>query len=396
MQYNSPTQRAHPQVMPGPASRVRNPAVRSRFVPPSLFRMYRPVVLLFAWACLLAPFCARAQQGPTALLLGLRYEEPIPAPLPYYILPADSLVRPVYRTLLIVRDVNGRFEIVADRGGLVVPRRSDLWMVNTKRSVYNAWVEDFLTSAPLRRHADAAGIQAYNGEFCQGHRVQIIHFAGPSYLGVEQRTAGYCEDAAHPWFTNELAVIPIDSTTHSGLSIGQVVGRPGQDALTRGVRGYLSALRSAREREIYFSEPDEANWTVVRQTGRWRLRGRLESAEVASPQHADFWLDLKPPASLVGYDELSIPWDRIRAAVPDAVDAVSSPTRDFVVILQPGRVSIHPMHPDGIGPSSLTMDVAASASVVMAQWTSTNANSWIQALRNSGASMPVGWQAREE
>lgn len=360
--------------------------------------MSRPLVVLLLLVSALGatPAFGQAPSSATALLLGIRYEEPVPAPLPYYVLPADSLARPVYRTLLIVKNEDGDVEAVADRPGLIVPRRSGLWQVDTRRSVYNNWVEDFLTSAPLGGRSDAVGIQAYNGEFCQGHRVQVIHFAGPSYLGVEQRTAGYCEDAPHPWYTNNLAVIPVDSTAHTGLSISRVVGRTGRDALLQGARTFLSSLTSAKEREAFFPEPDEANWTVVRRSGQWSLKGRLESGEVANPRHADFQLALKPPASVVGHDELALSWDRVRRAIPDAVDAISSPRNDFVVVLRPGHLTVHLILRDRLGPQVLDLEIASSSTFVMTQWSSTNAATWARALQDGSQVPAIGWQAQRE
>ena len=332
------------------------------------------------------------QPPATALLVGLRYETAIPAPLPYYVVPSDSLSRQVYRTLLIVRPGSGQPELAAELPSLVVPRRGGLWKVDAKRSAYNSWVEDFLVSAPIGQRARLSGIQAYNGEYCRGHRIQLIHFAGPSYLGIEQRSAGYCEDAAHPWFSSTLAVVPVDSTTHIGLPVSDVLGRAGRDAFAAGARRFLSRLRSDEERAQFYTQLDEANWTVVRRAGRWQLRGRLDTEEVADARTADFDVDLRPPASVVGHDELYPSWERIRAFAPNARDAVSSPARDLLVILRPDRLTVHPVRNDGIGAATMEIAVPANATLIMAQWTNSNAAVWARTLRSHAEATPLGWQ----
>lgn len=157
------------------------------------------------------------------VLLGLRILEPIPKPLPYYATTEDSTARSTYQTLLVVRN-DTTFRVAAAPDELVIPRTNRLWRAGVKRSIYNNWVEDFVWAAPTGTLPEWSGIQPYNGEYCEGHRVQDVLYAGPSYLALEQRSSGYCEGAAHPWLFNTLAVVPIDSVTHTGLEIDQVLG----------------------------------------------------------------------------------------------------------------------------------------------------------------------------
>ena len=333
-----------------------------------------------------------AQRAETAVLLGIRYEDPIPAPLPYYVVPADSISQAEYRTFLLVQRADGRIELIGQKPGLTLPRGSDLWLVERHRSAYNNWVEDFLSAAPLGRRAPRAGIQAYNGEFCQGHRVQVIHYAGPEYLSLEQRTAGYCEDAAHPWFSNALAVVPIDSTTHTGLPISSVLGSAASEALKAGAGRHLDELDSDQERTQFFSQPDPANWGLVRRQGRWRLRGRLDSEELASTRFADFPVDLRPPASLAGHDALYPDWTRIRAIAPDAVDAASSPGRTMLLILHPRRITVRPLRNDMVGTTAVEVEVPSGARIVSVQWTNSHVATWTKAFRPRPDRAAVGWQ----
>ncbi|HEX7069802.1 MAG TPA: hypothetical protein VF190_03305 [Rhodothermales bacterium] len=351
------------------------------------------IVAVFVFGGLRAHAQTPPPEAPSALLLGLRFEEAIPAPLPYYAGSADSLARARYRTFLFVQEPGGTLELRAELPGVVVPRRTGLWLVDARRSLYNNWVEDFLTAAPFGVKPDRPGIQPYNGEFCKGHRVQIVHFAAPSYLGLEQQSAGYCEDAAHPWFTNALAIVPVDSTLHLGLRISDVLGRNGEAALAAGIDRFLAGLQSQQERALYSGRQDEANWGLIRRNGHWLIRARVESDELATARFADFVLPMRPPASLVGFDELAPSWERIREFVPDATDAVSSPQKDWVVILRPGRLSVHPVLRDtSIGPAASEFPVPRGAVIVLNQWTNQNARTWSQLLRGQAPQASVGWQ----
>lgn len=319
----------------------------------------------------------RAQE--TGVLLGLRYEEPMAQPLPYSTGGADSLSHAAYRTLLIV-EREGTFASWSEESDLLIPRADGFWHAGAKRSVYNNWVEDFVWAAPEGALRALIGIQAYNGEFCDGHRAQTILYAGPRRLSLDQRSAGYCEGAAHPWFFNTLAVVPLDSTTHTGLSIIDVLGEAAYAAMEAGAQAFLDDLGNDERRAAYVEAPDAANWGLVRREGRWTTLGRLEAAEAAAySASADLTLDLDVPAALTGLAPPPIPWTRINAFAPDAVDAFVAPGGHWLIILHPGHLAIHPVEADAIGEAAVTVPVAPGSRAVMVQWAADDAlRGWIQ------------------
>ena len=339
--------------------------------PRSLTWIIPALLLLAGWSE------SRAQE--TGVLLGLRYEEPIPKPLPYYANDADSLSRAVYRTLLISESA-GTFVVWSEENNLLIPRPEAFWHAGTKRSIYNNWVEDFVWAAPDDAPRTLIGIQPYNGEFCEGHRQQTILYAGPQYLSLDQRSAGYCEGAAHPWFFNTLAVVPLDSTTHTGLSINDVLGETAHKALEADVKSFLDDLANDEHRAAYIEEPDAANWGLVRREGRWTTLGRLEAAEAANQSaSADVPLSFDVPAAFTGRSQPALLWSRIQTAAPDLVDAFVAPEEDWLIILHPDQLTIHPVVSGAIEQATLTAPVAPGARAVMVQWTAgASLRRWIQ------------------
>lgn len=307
---------------------------------------------------------AWAQQE--GLLLGLRLDVPVPQPLPYYAGSPDSLARSLYRTLLLVRQ--GRsITLAASAEGLIVPRGRRFWTLDAKRSVYNNWVEDFLFAAPVGQPIRLRGIDPYNGEACTGHRTQALLYAGADFVAFNQRSAGYCEGGAHPWAFNTLAFVPIDSLAHLGLAIGEVLGPSGAAAFDEAAARFLGQL-APEARSAYLPTPDPANWALRRQQGRWVVQGRLEAAAGGAGRFADFTLPLSPPARLVGDNRLTPPWRQVKAALPEALDALSAPSRDFVVVLHPGRLTAHLVDEGRLGPAVLSLATGPNPSVIMARW----------------------------
>lgn len=327
-------------------------------------RSFRLLGLLVVF--LLLPGSREAAAQESAFLLGYRYDEPIRRPLPYYAGSADSLSRPVYRTLLLTNN-NGQIAFSEEVEGLLVPRSNGFWHVDAKRSIYNSWVEDFLWSAPPGKSPELPGIQAYNGENCEGHRIQKLNYVGTDYLAVEVSTAGYCEDAAHPWNFNTLAMIPIDSTAHLGVPISSVLGDDGRKALNTAAERFLANL-SLEEQELYLPAPDEASWGLIRREGQWTVQGRLDPGSVNFGEPADFDVDIQLPVSMVGRGRLDPSWTDILTFAPDAVDAFSAPTGDMLVILHPESLTVHRFVAGDIGPAALTTTLPPGATTVMARW----------------------------
>lgn len=329
---------------------------------------FRPRIALLWMLLLLAAGTSRAQEQ--GVLLGLSYTEPIPEPLPYYAGTADSLSQTAYRTFLLTEDA-GTFTLVpADSDALLVPRGRGFWRVGTKRSLYNDWVEDFVWAAPEGRPPHYAGIQPFNGEYCEGHRTQTILHAGPRYLSLDQRSAGYCEGGAHPWFFQTLAVVPIDSTTHSGLPIDAVLGADAAAALAEATEAFLDDLPDEATRDAYLDGADPANWGLVRREGGWHAVGRLENAEAARTAYTDLPLPSVSPEAIAAGPLRRALWRQIREFAPTAVDAVVAPGEAWLVLMRPGRLSVHPLEAGRIGAPRLTQPLPPGARIVLTRWAS--------------------------
>ena len=319
----------------------------------------------------------RAQE--TGMLLGLRYETPIAQTLPYHAGGADSLSRAAYTTLLLTEH-EGVFVTWPEADALLIPRPDGFWRVGTKRSVYNNWVEDFVWATPDGEPRTLAGIQPYNGEYCKGHRKQTILYAGPQYLSLDQRSAGYCEGAAHPWFFNTLAVVPLDSTTHAGLDITDILGPAAYETVVESTKAFLDGNENDDERIPYIEEPDAANWGLIHNAGGWTALARLEAAEEARHNaFADLPLAFDLPTSLTGQPQPAFDRERLEAFAPDAVDCFAAPGQDWLVILHADHLTIHPLTPDTIGEAVTTLPVAHGARAVLVQWTTgTPLQGWIR------------------
>jgi hypothetical protein len=330
------------------------------------------VRLFSAFVCLTALFVltpASAAQD-SGLLLGMRYDTPLQRALPYYAGDADSLRQPSYYTLFITRR-GDTIQVESQLDDLHIPQGGSFLHAGTKRSVYNNWVEDFVWTARHNERPVVPGIQTFNGEYCEGYREQRVLFAGPTHLGVEQLTAGYCDGSAYPWHSSTLAVIPIDSTAHTGLHIATVLGERAARVFDDEGRRAAARIASQRNDEVYFDMADPANWSLKRDRGRWVVVGRVNLSDLPSvADNVDIVLPLDAPRRLVDRNEPGLDWDVVRRAVPDAVDFFTAPRGDYVVIQRPGRIVVHFVDGGRIGRRAADVRLRAASKPVLARWAS--------------------------
>lgn len=306
----------------------------------------------------------------SGLILGMRYDTRIDRALPYYAGDADSLRQPAYYTLFVARR-GDTIELEAQVNDLVIPRGDGFFHAGTRRSVYNNWVEDFVWTARPEERPQVPGIQAFNGEYCEGYREQRLLFAGPTHLGIEQRTAGYCDGAAYPWHSSTLAVVPVDSTAHTGLDISRVIGDRAYQTFNGEAARASERIARQRGEDIYFEMADGANWSIKRDKGRWVVVGRVNLSDLpAVVDNVDLVLPVEAPRRIVDRNDSELSWEAVRRAVPDATDFFTSPRGDFVLIQRPGRAVAHFVDDGRIGQRATEVRLRPNSTPVLARWAS--------------------------
>lgn len=354
---------------------------------PMLFRLFLVVGLLVAAGR--APVAGQSIE-PAGLLVGLQSIVEAPEPLPYYADAPDSLAAPTYQTLLL-RVYGDSLRLDVRAPGLYLPRGNTLWRAGVKRSIYNNWVEDFVWSAPRNQRPEYTGIDPYNGEYCTGHRTQRISYAGPQYLGLTVRSSGTCEGASHPWTYHTLALVPLDSTDHLGLAIGDVLGPGARRTLLNTTRAFLDTL-DAETRAEYLQRPDEANWTIHRRGGRWVTRMRLGGAsEVEARLYTDLPLPVTLPSIFTQQGQLSpAVWRAVRTRFPRARDAFATPEGRFVAVLHADRLTTHRLlEGPRLGPVQQTVPLAhLSSAVSIRSATGSRLRTWRRILHSNRRTQP--------
>jgi hypothetical protein len=272
-----------------------------------------------------------------------------------------------YRTLWMTSQ-NGEVDLTAEGEDILIPRKSGFWKLGVRRLMDEQWQTDAVWAIPAAEKPFLP-ILGYD-EGCEGSEWTFLLFVGNDYVSFERESGGYCEGAAHPWAVNWLEVLPIDDIQAEGgcVPLSECVGEGANTQLLIAAEQYRAEL-TEEEREMLEAEPTDCSWGLIRRRGQWVLRGRLRySCEAYRGHYADFDIALKPPASLVSHDELHPSWEKVKAKVPAAVDAFSSPGRNLLVVLTEHTLTVHPVAGDDIGESVHTLTLNEEEAAVMIQW----------------------------
>jgi hypothetical protein len=303
------------------------------------------------------------------VLIGLRHDVALPEPLPYSE-GSDAARQSTYRTFLITFDEQDSISI-HNLKNVIVPRSDGFWKIEVIRLKAGDWTEDRLTCSAINLVPTIPPLDSMTIAECEGNKRLSLIFVGTDFLSYEGGSDGYCEGAAHPWHVNYLKTISLDDPNSDGTEISRAFNDEARTALMDGAKNYFARARDERLNP----DPDEKNWGVIRRRGQWILRGQLDySAEVFRGIFAHFDIDLKPADRLVGFDQLSIPWEKIKEIAPAARDAITSPDKKSAIILTKDKLLIYSIP----GWRRIkAIDLFSNEFIIMAQWADrSQVNEW--------------------
>lgn len=307
------------------------------------------------------------------VLIGLRRDVALSEPLSYGE-NSDAAQQSLYRSIWISLDEADSVSI-HKISKIFIPRSDGFWKIEVIRQKAGDWTEDYISCSPAKMTPIVPQLDSLTVAECEGNKRLSLIFVGTDFLSYEGGSDGYCQGAAHPWHVNYLKTVSLDDPNSEGMAISRVLPGEARTALLNGARNFIARSRDERLNP----DPDEKNWALIRKRGRWVLRGQLDySAEVFRGIFAHFDIDFKPADRLVGFNELSVPWEKIKEIAPAARDAIASPDKKFAIVLTQDKLLIHSL-PDfkKIG----VINLYTNEFIIMVQWAdSSQVNKWHEVI----------------
>ena len=196
------------------------------------------------------------------------------------------------------------------------------------------------------------------------------------FVSNDYFSAQYYEGYSFAGDYEQLKTLPLDNPN---LSTGISIDILGKNAL----KSYEDSVKviNTRDKKVYKSDPE--SFAMVRKNGYWALEARISDGKT----YHDFDLNLLPTKKFLMYDRLCVGWSVIKDRVPNALDAVTSPTSRIAIVMTSNKLLVYEIKNGELDREPLqTIMLKDGESMVMAEWASNEfTDSWSKAFKSHGS-----------
>lgn len=270
-----------------------------------------------------------------------------------------------------ISGINGYFQPILSAKDIYLPRMDGFWKLRVDKRMGAEGTEDILSASMISKRGDqpqAILAENYSRRLESKLRSAIV-YVGNDYVCVENTVLDSGENTTSAAFKKTIRTLPVDNLSNiDGIKISDMAGENGTMAMESAVFELFKGFGNNVAVNLDETTLQES-FALYRKTGHWFFKGRLNLASSDLLPYMDFNLNLIPPANMVAYDMLQVPWTAIKDRVPQAVDVYTSPNKDIAVVLTRGEILLYSINgKDLAAQPSLKFPLAEGSSVVMAEW----------------------------
>lgn len=277
-----------------------------------------------------------------------------------------------------ISSVNKKINPVIEIKDIILPRRSGFWKVDVKKAVYGDKYEDMIEAYNISKEIKSNKSSKSNSE--KSNRTADLHkkilYIGNDYISLEITGSKICKD--------RYIVKPVDNIDNSnGILIYDIDENNGRQAIDSGIASALkekniNSDKMINDKSIY------RNFALYRKTGHWFIKGRLYYNEDDKQKMLDYNVNMIPSSKVIFYDNLCLPWTNIKDAVPEAIDAFTSPNKDIAVVLTQDKLYVYSINQNELSENPLYKTVLNHGEcAVMAEWaTGTYVEKWGNVIKS--------------
>ena len=303
----------------------------------------------------------------TGLLLGIRIPEQMSQKGT-----EEKLEEFSYKTYWISMN-NNEISPMLFADDIFLPRKDGFWKLKVRKILGSEGIEDTLyaemvSSGYMRK--SSLSEQASEKLLRMETKIRkTILYVGNDYICTENVEDSSKSDSVDKEMKKVLRTIPVDNITNmEGIKLSDLTGENGSMAMEGAISGLLSSSNNNSISNI-IEEDQEQNFALFRKTGHWFFKGRISLAPGEPMAFVDFNINLIPPADMVAYDILHIPWTIIKDKVPQAIDAYTSPNKDLAIVFTRDSVFLYNIVNGALKVQPLkNIEIPEGSMVVMAEW----------------------------
>ena len=283
----------------------------------------------------------------SGLLLGLKYKNP-------NINPNQS--KYLYKTLWI-SSINNKILPITQTKDLLLPRQNGFWKVGISKKIENGTYKDVFWSYPINNSNPINPISKQI-KYSKTEDGMDINFLGSNYVSL---------NIANNDTINRFKTLPMDNLLGESVKLSMIFGSEMENSILS-----TTLLNNSKNIKDENRKNIDTNWGVIRRSGRWILRGKMEGKINSQHPFTDFDISYATPKVLTTYDDLFPSFNAIKTIVPSAIDAYSSPNRDFIVVLTTTELKVFNLNGDTLGENPLTLKLTEGETPVMSHWATGN------------------------
>jgi hypothetical protein len=278
----------------------------------------------------------------------------------------DNIEKWNYRTILI-RSYNNQVVAVYEIEDIFLPRRTGFWKVGVNREEVDGKFNDTIFAYPQKKTLDIEQEQEKVEEKEEERKIKRntlknILYIGNDYISVEN--VDYLNKGIRM-----LEFYPIDNIDKGKpMKFSDITGEVGKEFFLEGANKEILLEEKYKNSSIDLS-PNEESFGLFRRNGHWIFKGRINFIENGIYSYKNFNIKAIPPREIIHYDELSIPWNAIKAKIPEAVDAFTSPNEDMIIVITHNNLLIYLIDDGDIGDIPvIKIQLKSAEKVIMSEW----------------------------
>ncbi|MEG0371553.1 MAG: hypothetical protein RR515_03270 [Clostridium sp.] len=283
-----------------------------------------------------------------------------------------------YRTLWLSKSttsLNPIYEIDT----IMFPRKSDFWTLSESTITNNGVTENIFipndisqSQVPPTNPSSLVTEQSIH-DYKDGYIKKELNYLCNDYISVE--LTGSAMKNGLPETINKLHIYPISSLPfEKSVSMEDIFKGTSVEFLRN---EFFTALESIQGNVTFIDSNEQSqNLGITRRDSHWLFTGRIGYLNNDSNklETLDYNLNALPPPNIVVYDNLFMPFIKIKKAVPSAIDSFSSPNNSMAVIVSDHYLYVYdivntPLNSLSLSDKYLTkIKLNPGESVIMSEW----------------------------
>lgn len=266
-----------------------------------------------------------------------------------------------YKTIWISRQKEDRIKAY-ELEGLLLPRKNGFYLVDMEREINEDFVRDKVSLSPyLEKNEKKQNEVEYKLSRQLSNRknssiLRNILFVGSDYISIENIELKNKNKKT-------LEIYALDNLENNKpIKLSDILGEEGRDVFEKEAENLLPLDVK--------SKIDEKNVGLVRRNGYWIINGRVNYIQNEEELYKDFNVKAIPPKEIISFDELAIPWNKLKLKFPEIVDVFSSPNEDFMIIVKKDKLIIYEIENNTIKLENPLREISIknNSSIVMSEW----------------------------